>query len=133
MISVASSALLAVLFGEPERDQFREVMGSSATVTMSAGTLIEARIVVRNRGGDQMVVVFDSMIEQFGVSIEPVTEDQAEIAHTAFKLYGKGSGHPAQLNFGDLFSYALAKERGLPLLFKGNDFSATDIVSALSD
>lgn len=77
-----------------------------------------------------MVELLHALIAQAGIAVEPVTDDQTTIAHAAFLQYGKGNGHPAQLNFGDLFSYALAKVRRIPLLFKGNDFAATDIISA---
>jgi ribonuclease VapC len=74
---------------------------------------------------------FDDFIKEANISIEPVTETQAHIARGAYRDFGKGSGHPAKLNFGDCFAYALAKESGEPLLFKGGDFAHTDIVAAL--
>jgi ribonuclease VapC len=79
-----------------------------------------------------MVVILDELIDRYGIATVSVDGAQAAIAHEAFMAYGKGSGHPARLNFGDLFSYALAKSRDLPLLFKGDDFARTDIASALS-
>jgi ribonuclease VapC len=74
---------------------------------------------------------FDELVDVAGIIIEPVTERQAHLARAAYRDFGKGSGHPAQLNFGDCFAYALAKEMGEPLLFKGNDFSKTDITLAV--
>ena len=130
MIAVDTSALLAILFREPERDRLQTILEQAEGAVISTGTLIEARMVTRGRGGDAMVALLDDLIALAGIAIQPVTEDQAALAHAAFVQYGKGGGHPAQLNFGDLFSFALAKQRGLPLLFKGNDFAATDIVSA---
>lgn len=130
MIVVDTSALVAILLGEPERDAFQKVLNQASSVIMSAGTLVEARIVVRGRAGDEMVDLLHALIEQAEIRVEPVTESDAAIAHQGFLRYGKGNGHPAQLNFGDLFSYALAKARNLPLLFKGNDFAATDVVPA---
>lgn len=77
-----------------------------------------------------MIAVLDRLVESFGIEIVQVTAQQADLAYAAFVAYGKGGGHPAQLNFGDLFSYALAKARGIPLLFKGEDFAATNIQRA---
>ncbi|MBA4162811.1 MAG: VapC toxin family PIN domain ribonuclease [Novosphingobium sp.] len=131
MIAVDSSALLAILLGEPERDQLQAVLDESAETVISAGTLIEARMVARGRAGNAMVELLDGLIANTDIVIEPVTERQAALAHSAFVKYGKGNGHPAQLNFGDLFAYALAKAHGIPLLFKGQDFVATDIVPAV--
>ena len=130
MIAVDTSALLAILFREPERDQLQAILDQADSAIISTGTLIEARMVARGRAGDAMVGLLDGLIAQAQIAVQPVTEDQAELAHAAFVQYGKGGGHPAQLNFGDLFSYALAKARGIPLLFKGNDFAATDIEPA---
>lgn len=127
MIAVDTSALLAILFGEPEREQFQTILDNSDALTISAGTLIEARIVTRRRAGDDMVELLHGLIEQAQIKIEPVTDHHAIIAHEAFR----NNGHPAQLNFGDLFSYALAKARNAPLLFKGNDFAATDVLPAV--
>lgn len=132
MIAVDTSALLAILFGEIERDRFQAILDTADELTISAATLVEARIVARNRAGDPMVKLLHALIEQACIKVVPATDDHATIAHQAFLQFGKGNGHPAQLNFGDLFSYALAKERNAPLLFKGDDFAATDIVPATS-
>jgi ribonuclease VapC len=74
---------------------------------------------------------YDELIEEAQITIEPVTMEQARIARQAYRDYGKGSGHPAQLNFGDCFSYALARDKREPILFKGDDFGHTDLRSAL--
>lgn len=132
MISIDTSALMAILFGEAERDQFQAILDTPTELTISAATLVEARIVTRNRAGDPMVELLHALIEQAGIKVEPATDHHATIAYQAFLKFGKGTGHPAQLNFGDLFSYALAKERNAPLLFKGNDFAATDIAPAIA-
>lgn len=100
---------------------------------MSAATLLEASIVLNGtrfamRDGDEWL---DALIAREDIRIEPVTEIQARVARAAFREYGKGMGHPAGLNFGDCFAYALAKSLDIPLLYKGDDFSKTDIVSAL--
>ena len=131
MIAVDTSALLAILLGEPERAQCQAALDAADQAVMSAGSLIEARIVARGKGGDPMVALLDALIEQAGIAIMPVNEEQAKIAHTGFVQFGKGNGHPAQLNFGDLFGYALAKSNNAPLLFKGDDFAATDVAAAM--
>ena len=131
MIAVDTSALLAILLGEPERAQCQAALDAADQAVMSAGSLIEARIVARGKGGDPMVALLDALIEQAGIAIMPVNEEQAKIAHAGFVQYGKGNGHPAQLNFGDLFAYALAKSNNAPLLFKGDDFAATDVAAAM--
>ena len=131
MIVVDTSALLAILLGEPERAQCQAALEAADEAVLSAGTLIEARIVARGKGGDPMVALLDALIEQAGIAIMPVNEEQAKIAHAGFIQYGKGNGHPAQLNFGDLFAYALAKSNNAPLLFKGDDFAATDVAAAM--
>lgn len=129
MIVVDTSALLAIVLREPERATFLECITASDAV-MSAGTLIEALMVCHGRGGAIATKEVQTLIAELGIEIVPVVAEQASIAHEAFLTYGKGNGHPAQLNFGDLFSYALAKARNVPLLFKGQDFAATDVASA---
>jgi ribonuclease VapC len=131
MIAVDTSALIAVCLAEPERDQFIDIMDAADRILISAGTLVEARIVAFNKGKAQLVEELDSLLASFAVEIVSPDAEQADIAHAAFVTYGKGTGHPAQLNFGDLFSYALAKARGVPLLYKGDDFARTDVVAAL--
>lgn len=93
---------------------------------MSSATLLEARIVLHRRN-PSLVPLLENLLTRIRVQVEPVTERQSDIAFDAFRRYGKGSGHSAGLNFGDCFAYALASERGLPLLFKGDDFRHTDI------
>lgn len=99
---------------------------------ISTPTVVEARLVVHGRRGQRAVVLLDDLLRLRSFEIVPPGEAEATAAYAAFVAYGKGSGHPAGLNYGDLFSYALAKVRGLPLLYKGNDFSETDIESAAS-
>lgn len=131
MIVADTSALLAIVFGEPEREGFLSVIEAAERVLVASVSVVEARMVLHARRGADMVKLFDRFLAlpQF----EVVSPDQGDIeaAHAAFLAYGKGSGHPTRLNFGDLFSYALAKSRGLPLLFKGDDFALTDLESAL--
>ncbi len=129
---VDPSALLAILKFENEGPAFRDKLRDTLEPTlMSTGSWLEAGIVVDRENDAQLSNEFDALIADFGISIVPFTPSQATIARAAYRQYGKGSGHPAQLNFGDCFAYALAKESGEPLLFKGNDFSQTDIAPAL--
>lgn len=130
MMAVDTSAVIAILLGEPERQLFRNLIAADGDAVVSACSLVEARMVAHGRGGERLVSVLDALVEALALEVAPVDAPQASIAHAAFVRYGKGTGHPAQLNFGDLFSYALAKIRGVPLLFKGADFAHTDITPA---
>lgn len=126
-----SSALIAVWNGEPEAAAFSIVIDEASVCRISAGTLLEAMIVAdRNSdpiGGRKL----DELLSRIAVIIEPVTEEQARIGRDAYRDFGKGSRHPAQLNYGDCFAYALAKTSGEPLLFKGDDFTHTDVRPAV--
>jgi ribonuclease VapC len=130
MIAVDTSVFAAIAFREPECDRLRAVLMSAERFVTSSATLVEARIVLYRKGGTRMVEELDQIVMAARIEIVPVDRDQADIAHTAFTRFGKGTGHPAQLNFGDLFAYALAKSRNIPLLFKGADFAATDVIAA---
>jgi ribonuclease VapC len=128
---IDSSALLAILLAEPEAADFlRTIRGASAR-RISAATFPETGTVLRRDNSGQRQKLFETLIHALRLSIDPVTDKQARIALDAFSVYGKGHGHPAALNFGDCLSYALAKASNEPLLFKGNDFSQTDIPSAV--
>lgn len=131
MIVVDTSALVAIAFAEPEREAYVGVVEASGKALVSSVSLVETRMVVYGRRGQRAVVMLDDLLRLpvFEVVAPGLVETDA--AYAAFVAYGKGSGHPAGLNFGDVFSYALAKVRGLPLLFKGDDFAQTDILSAL--
>jgi ribonuclease VapC len=98
---------------------------------LSAATYVEFGVVIDGRRDPRLLRRVDDLINAAGITIEPVTEQQARIAREAYRDFGKGSGHPARLNFGDCFAYALARDRGEPLLYKGTDFSHTDIRSAI--
>jgi ribonuclease VapC len=124
-----TSAIFALIANEPEARQFQEAILSAETLAISAVTALETRIVLLGRYGAEMSDAFDQLIADAGVAIVPFDDIQAATAFDAFTRYGKGQGHPAQLNICDCASYALAKTRGEPLLFKGNDFARTDIVS----
>ena len=127
MIAVDTSALLAIAFDEPERDMFMAALKSADIALISAATIVEAQMVVFRRRGDAGLQILRDILNLPAFEIVPPDQAEIEIAHAAFVTYGKGNGHPAQLNFGDLFSYALAKSRGVPLLFKGDDFALTDV------
>ena len=131
MIVVDTSALAAILFREPESDAFLGVMRRAGSVLISTASVLETRMVTYGRLGHRGTVLFDDLLSSGVFEMVPPDEALVGMAFNAFVAYGKGSGHPANLNFGDVFSYALAKSRGLPLLFKGDDFSRTDIRSAL--
>ena len=98
---------------------------------LSAANFVKAAIVIDGSRDPIASRRFDELLKEAAIVVEPVTEAQARIAREAFRDFGKGSGHPAELNFGDCFAYALAKASGEPLLFKGDDFSHTDLVPAL--
>jgi ribonuclease VapC len=128
---VDSSALIAVLKEEPEAGRFlRELTVSGAPKRMSAANYLEAAIIVDANRNPLLSRRFDDLIARSGVIVEPVDREQAEIARAAYRDFGKGGGHPASLNFGDCFAYALARARREPLLFKGDGFSQTDVAVA---
>ncbi|WP_202402703.1 type II toxin-antitoxin system VapC family toxin [Shinella kummerowiae] len=131
MIVLDTSALVAILTDEPERRAFNEAIDQAATRLLSAATLLETKMVLFSRYGGAGVNALDAFILRADIRIESVTAAQAEIAFDAFRRYGRGTGHAAHLNYGDCFSYALARENAAPLLFKGGDFGHTDVETAL--
>lgn len=130
MIVLDTSALVAWLEGEPSADRIGAVLESSAGSIISAGTLVEAGIVVEARRGESGGRELDLLLHRLKVRVIPVDEDQADRARVAYRRFGTGR-HPAGLNYGDCFAYALAETSGAPLLFVGSDFSRTDVLSAL--
>jgi len=124
-----TSAILAVLFAEAERDRFIALLADDDDPVLSAATLVEASIVVQARTGDDGVVDLDELLAVAGVRCVAVDVTQAQLAREAFARFGKGRA-PAGLNLGDCFSYALAKAMDRPLLFKGADFVRTDVTPA---
>ena len=124
---IDTSALIAILEDEPEASQFSEAIAQARLRLLSAVSLVETSIVIENRRGAAGKHALDVLLEKAEIEIMNVTAEQAEIARQAYRTYGKGQGHPAQLNFGDCFAYALAKILEQPLLFKGEDFNKTDI------
>lgn len=128
---IDASAVIAILKREPEHAAFSALLETTPDLKMSAATYFETSIVVDSLKNPLASRAFDDLIERSHISIEPLTAEQAHIARQAYRVYGKGSGHPAQLNFGDCFSYALAREKREPILFKGDDFGHTDLRPAL--
>lgn len=126
-----SSAILAILFAECDAPLYAEAIERAATRRLSAATWLESAIRIDMTASPVASMDFDAFIRESRVSIEPVDEAQMQLARAAYRAYGRGSGHPAGLNFGDCFSYALAKIRAEPLLFKGDDFGHTDLVAAV--
>ncbi|MFZ4507234.1 MAG: type II toxin-antitoxin system VapC family toxin [Fimbriimonas sp.] len=128
---VDSSALIAVVSGEEDGARIHEVLlNHLGRVRMSAATLLETQIVVDRRDDPVLARRLDQLIETYAIEVVPFTEDLAKISRGAYRDFGKGSGHRAQLNFGDCISYALAAHSGEPLLCKGNDFAHTDLALA---
>lgn len=128
---VDTSALIAILRREPDARLFADAIDAATTRRMSAGTYVEASVVIDSNRDPVLSRRFDELVDSARIVIEPVTETQARLAREAYRDFGKGSGHPAALNLGDCFAYALAKERREPLLFKGNDFAQTDIAPVI--
>src|SRR5271165_6725545 len=128
---VDTSALVAIAKLEPEAESFADAMEKAETLRISAGTLFEAFIVVDGYRSPIVSARLDEIVEHPRILIEPVTVEQAKIARQAYRDYGKGNGHPANLNFGDCFSYALARDKREPLLYKGDGFGQTDLRAAL--
>jgi len=125
-----TSALVAILFGEPEAALFTQLIHAADRCLKSAANFLELSIVIEGQIGPDAGRQCDIFFRRAGIIIEPVTVEQAHVARQAFLDFGKGR-HAAGLNFGDCFSYALAKITSEPLLFKGEDFNKTDILAAL--
>lgn len=125
-----TSAVIAILRLEAEAPEFARIIERDAQRRISAVSYVEAGAVIDANKDPVASRRFDELIEAAQIVIEPVTEAQARVARQAYRDFGKTSGHPAKLNFGDCFSYALAKAKGEPLLFKGEDFGRTDVKSA---
>jgi len=123
---VDTSALMAILQDEPERRAFNEAIEAAESCAMSTASFLETSMIVESRYGPDGTRDLDLFISKARITLASVDADQAYVARDAFRRYGKGR-HPAGLNFGDCFAYALAKMLGEPLLFKGNDFVLTDI------
>lgn len=127
---VETSAVVAIVLGEPDAERFVDALTIPALRLISAANLVEAGIVVEARQGPDAARDLALLLETIAIAVEPVDAEQARLAVDAWRRFGKGR-HPAGLNLGDCFAYALARHRGEPLLFKGNDFAQTDVTSVL--
>ena len=123
---IDSSAILAILQDEPERQSFNQAIATAQQRRLSAASLVEITIVVETRFGSQGQRNLDLFLATAAIEVVAFERQQAELARAAFQRFGKGR-HPAGLNLGDCYAYALAQALGAPLLFKGNDFSHTDV------
>ncbi|HVX22476.1 MAG TPA: type II toxin-antitoxin system VapC family toxin [Acidimicrobiales bacterium] len=129
---VDTSAIVAILREEPDADRYVDALAATPAPTMSAVTYLETAVVVDANQDPVLSRRLDDLMAIAAVAVVPVTAAQAHIARSAYRDFGNGSGHPAGLNFGDCFAYALARATGQPLLFKGDDFSRTDVTDALA-
>lgn len=132
MIAADTSALVAIALAEPEREAFLQAIETAGKALISTVSVVETRMVLHGRRGQRAVILMDDLLRLPMFELVAPGPSEMDAAYAAFVAFGKGSGHPAGLNFGDVFSYALAKVRGLPLLYKGDDFTRTDIESALT-
>jgi ribonuclease VapC len=130
-VIIDTSALIAILRDEPDARQFAEAIEAARERRISAATHVELGAVIDSARDPVASRRVDELIEVARISVEPVSAMQGRIAREAYRDFGKGSRHRAGLNFGDCFAYALAKETGEPLLFKGDDFAQTDIAPAI--
>jgi ribonuclease VapC len=130
-VIIDTSALVAILLAEPEAEACAQAIADAANRRLSAVSFVETAVVIDNRGDPVASRRFDDLLREAAITIEPVDLEQAVIARAAYRDFGRGGGHPARLNFGDCFAYALARQRGEPLLFKGDDFAHTDVAPAL--
>jgi len=130
VIVIDTSALIAIMGDERERRVFNELIDAESGPCISAANLLETRMVLFARSGDAAALALDAYLLRSGITVVEVSPRVGDIAFDAYRRFGRGTGHPANLNFGDCFSYALAKFLDVPLLFKGDDFAQTDIVPA---
>ena len=128
---VDTSAILAILRAEPDADSFATAISGTRIRRVSAVNYLEAAAVIDGSRNPIASRRFDDFFREGSFTVEAVTAEQARIAREAYRDFGKGSGHPARLNFGDCFAYALAKAMSEPILFKGQDFKHTDLSSVL--
>ena len=126
---IDASALIAILRNESDAQEYAGAIENDRSRRISAVNFVEAAVVVDGSRNPIASRKFDDLIREAQIVVEPVTAAQAQTARAAYRDFGKGSGHPAKLNFGDCFAYALAKETGEPLLFKGADFARTDVAA----
>ncbi len=127
---VDTSAFMAILLREPEAARFMEALSETAECAVSAATLVELAMVAESRAGPSIRGVLDALLAETGVEVVPFTAEHATLAADGWRRFGRGR-HPAALNLGDCFAYALAQARDDSLLFKGHDFARTDVKAAL--
>jgi ribonuclease VapC len=125
-----TSAIMAMLQEEPEAPAMEEALAAASAIAIAAPGLVEAYLVCEGRAGEKGARQLDALLERLGSEIVPFTAEHAALAREGWRRYGKGR-HPAGLNMGDCFAYALAKARHQPLLFKGDDFAQTDVKAAI--
>jgi ribonuclease VapC len=130
-VIIDSSAVIAILREESDWLVYAQAIDEARTLRLSAGSYVECSIVLERCRNPVLSASLDDFIEESEIAIEPVTVEQARVARQAYRDFGKGSGHKAGLNFGDCFSYALAKVKREPILFKGDDFQHTDLRAAV--
>jgi ribonuclease VapC len=126
-VIIDTSVVVAILHREPDGPAFATAMSSAPVRRMSAASYVELGAVIDGRRDPVTSGAVDSVLSALHIEVVPFTVEQARIARTAYQQFGRGSGHPARLNMGDCFAYALARDLGEPLLFKGGDFALTDI------
>jgi ribonuclease VapC len=131
LIVADSSPLIAIVKDEADAEAFRTIFARSRRIVIAAPTKLEVMMVAGGRLGAKGVVATQSLLDSIEAEIVPLDESHVDLAVQAFMQYGKGRGHPAQLNFGDCMAYALAKSLEAPLLYKGGDFALTDVRSAM--
>ena len=124
---IDSSVIVAMIKKEPGYEDYLKQIIMAASVKIPAPIFLESSIVLKNRAGDEAIEALQDLIDEFGIEIMPFTKAQVYLARDAFLKYGKGQGHPAQLNYGDCMAYAAARDSGMTLLFKGDDFAKTDV------
>jgi ribonuclease VapC len=132
VIVVDSSAVLSILLREGDQDIYADIIQSADSTAISAASVVEVGIVLLTRHGPAARQDLDDLLHSSSMRIEAVSGAQIDLALSAYQRFGKRRGHPARLNFGDCFSYALAATAGEPLLFKGDDFGRTDVRSAVA-
>jgi len=126
-VIVDTSALVAMIRAEADAERYSDVIRRSDVARLSAANYVELAVVIDGPRDPIASGALDDVLDAYHIHIEPLTVAQAQIARVAYQRFGKGSGHPARLNMGDCFAYALARDLGEPLLFKGDDFTLTDI------
>jgi len=129
---IDTSAILAILFGEPEAEGFVHAVASAQTRRIGAPTLVEAAAVLLARKGPQGQIALDALLQRLEIEVVPMSADGAALARSAYERYGKGVSSPGLLNYGDCLAYGVAMALGEPLLFKGDDFGSTDVEAATS-